>query len=67
MQNKINTPFANHFDMDKFFEILWRGRKRVGVGVLLFLHHGRSPTPEDFKTFVHIEMLGKWSTNFEIR
>ena len=32
-----DTPFVKHFDMDKFFEIVWRGRKKVGVGVLLFL------------------------------
>ena len=27
-----NTPFAKHFDMDKLFKILWRGRKQGRCG-----------------------------------
>ena len=26
------TPFAKHFDMDKLFKILWRGRKQGRCG-----------------------------------
>ena len=31
-----STPFAKHFDMNKLDEFLWRERKKVGVGVLLY-------------------------------
>ena len=27
-----STPFAKHFDMDKLFKILWRGRKQGRCG-----------------------------------
>ena len=29
---KLNTSFAKHFDMDKLFKILWRGRKQGRCG-----------------------------------
>ena len=29
---KWSTPFAKHFDMDKLFKILWRGRKQGRCG-----------------------------------
>ena len=28
----VDTPFAKHFDMDKLFKILWRGRKQGRCG-----------------------------------
>ena len=62
----VTTPLAKHFDMDKLFQILWRGRKKGRLERSPMLKNEKyahvypfSPTPQNFKNFVHIEMLGK--------
>ena len=55
----MSTPFAKHFDINKLFEILWRGRTSLSLAWEIAHAYLFSPTPENFKKFVHIEMLGK--------
>ena len=31
-ETSLSTPFAKHFDMDKLFKIVWRGRKQGRFG-----------------------------------
>ena len=69
-----HTPFVKHFDMDKLIwnSLAWakKGRRgRTSLSLAWEIAHAYlfSPTPENFKTFVYIEMHGKWSLNFEIR